>query len=127
MRKILILLLFISFSSYSQINQFTGTWSNENCKNCSKDYVFNLNIAQSNSKIFGTAEIINKDEKLSTEILEITGYVYTLGEKAQITLKGKNGILASAVLYSNEGSLQFNKRGGSDLIPKETILVKLYD
>lgn len=127
MRKILILLLFISFSSYSQINQFTGTWSNENCKNCSKDYVFNLNIAQSNSKIFGTAEIINKDEKLNTEILEITGYVYTLGEKAQITLKGKNGILASAVLYSNEGSLQFNKRGGSDLIPKETILVKLYD
>jgi len=127
MRKILILLLFISFSSYSQINQFTGTWSNENCKNCSKDYVFNLNIAQSNSKIFGTAEIINKDEKLSTEILEITGYVYTLGEKAQITLKGKNGISASAVLYSNEGSLQFNKRGGSDLIPKETILVKLYD
>jgi len=41
-------------------------------------------------------------------------------------MKSKNGSV-SAVLYANEGVIQFTKRGGSDLVPKETILTKLYD
>lgn len=125
MRKIILFVLFISFSAYSQTNQFNGTWSNENCKNCNKQYILNLNIAQSNNKIYGTAEVTSKDEKLNSGIMEVTGYVYVLGEKAQITIKTKDGASATAVLFVNDGVIQLSKRGGSDLIPKETILTKL--
>lgn len=126
MRKIILLLLFISFSAYSQTNSFTGTWSTENCKSCSKEYILKLNMAESNKKIFGTAEITSSNEKFVTDVMEITGYVYVLGEKAQISIKSKNGS-ASAVLFVNDGVLQFNKRGGADLVPDETILTKLYE
>lgn len=126
MRKTILLLLFISFSTYSQTNAFTGTWSTENCKSCSKEYILKLNMAESNKKIFGTAEITSSNEKFVTDVMEITGYVYVLGEKAQINIKSKNGSV-SAVLFVNNGVLQFNKRGGADLVPKETILTKLYD
>lgn len=75
MRKIILLLLFISFSTYSQTNSFTGTWSTENCKSCSKEYILKLNIAESNKKIFGTAEITSNDEKFvtysSTNVVEL--------------------------------------------------------
>lgn len=125
MKNFILIILLISFSGYSQTNRFTGTWSTENCKDCSKEYVFKLNIAQSNSKIFGTAEITSSNEKFVTGVMEIAGYVYALGEKAQINIKGKDGSV-TAVLYTNEDSLQFNKRGGADLVPKETILTKLY-
>jgi hypothetical protein len=127
MRKIILFVLFISFSAYSQTNQFTGTWSNENCMDCNKKYILSLNIAQSNNKIYGTAEVTSKDEKLNSGIIEITGYVYVLGEKAQITLKAKDGSSATAVLFVNDGVIQLSKKGGSDLIPKETILTKLYE
>lgn len=83
-------------------------------------------MAESNKKIFGTAEITSTNEKFVTDVMEITGYVYVLGEKAQINIKSKNGS-ASAVLFVNDGVLQFNKRGGADLVPKETILTKLYE
>jgi hypothetical protein len=126
MRKTILLLLFISFSTYSQTNSFTGTWSTENCKSCSKEYILKLNMAESNKKIFGTAEITSSNEKFVTGVMEITGYVYVLGEKAQISIKSKNGS-ASAVLFVNDGVLQFNKRGGADLVPEETILTKLYE
>lgn len=125
MKRILLIILFISFSAYSQTNHFTGTWSNENCKDCNKNYILNLNIAQSNNKIYGTAEVTSKDEKLNTGVMEITGYVYVLGEKAQITLKANDGASATAVLFANDGVIQLSKRGGSDLIPKEAILTKL--
>jgi len=126
MKKVFLLLIFISFSTYSQTNLFTGTWSTENCKTCSKEYVLKLNMAQSNNKIVGTAEITSSNEKFVTGVMDITGYVYVLGEKAQINIKGKNGSV-SAVLFVNDGFLQFNKRGGSDLVPQETILTKLYE
>ncbi|OXE95603.1 hypothetical protein BC749_10779 [Flavobacterium araucananum] len=125
MKKIILLLLLISFSAQAQTNRFTGTWSNENCKDCNKEYIFTLNIAQSNSKIFGTAEITSKNEKFVTGVMEVTGYVYALGEKAQISIKSKDGSV-SAVLFANDDSLQFDKRGGADLVPKEAILTKLY-
>lgn len=125
MRQFILLLLLISFSAHSQTNRFTGTWSTENCKDCSKEYILTLNIAQSNSKIFGTAEITSSNEKFVTGIMEVTGYVHGFGEKAQIIIKAKNGT-ASAVLFANDQLLQFNKRGGNDLVPKETILTKLY-
>ncbi|PIF34669.1 hypothetical protein CLU81_5330 [Flavobacterium sp. 9] len=127
MKKFILLLVLISFTAYSQ-NRFTGTWSTENCKDCSKKYILKLNIAQSVSQIYGTAEIVSDDKELNSGIMEITGYVYVLGDRAQIKIKSKDGGLsASAVLVANDGAMQFNKRGGSDLIPKETILTKLYD
>ncbi|MEZ0129239.1 hypothetical protein AB9T88_05435 [Flavobacterium sp. LBUM151] len=126
MKKIFLLLLFISFSTYSQTNRFTGTWSTENCKDCSKEYILTLNLAQSNNKIIGTAEITSNNQKFVTGVMEVTGYVYVLGEKAQISIKSKNGS-ASAVLLVNENVLQFDKRGGADLVPEETILTKLYE
>lgn len=126
MKKVFLLLIFISFSAYSQTNLFTGTWSTENCKNCSKEYVLKLNIAQSNNKIVGTAEITSSNEKFVTGVMDITGNVYVLGEKAQISIKGKNGSV-SAVLFANDGALQFIKRGGADIVPEETILTKLYE
>ncbi|MFH6942404.1 hypothetical protein ACHRV5_00340 [Flavobacterium sp. FlaQc-52] len=127
MKKISLLFLFFSLAGYSQTNLFTGTWSNENCKDCSKKYILNLILAQSNSNIFGTAEIIHNDEKRNTGIMEVTGFVYPLGEKAIVKLKGKNGIGASIILDVSDKNIQFTKRAGSDLIPQETILTKLYD
>ncbi|WP_264537650.1 hypothetical protein [Flavobacterium sp. N1736] len=126
MKNIFLLLLFISFSAYSQTNLFNGTWSTENCKHCSKEYVLKLNIAQSNNKIYGTAEITSSDEKFVTGVMDITGNVYVLGEKAQISIKGEKGSV-SAVLFANDGVLQFVKRGGADLMPKETILTKVHE
>ncbi|MCD0469807.1 hypothetical protein [Flavobacterium sp. JAS] len=126
MKKIILLLVFISFTAYSQ-NRFTGTWSTENCKNCSKKYILKLNIAQSVSKIYGTAEITSDDKNLESGVMEISGYVYVLGDRAQIKIKTKDGLSAGAVLIANDGTIQFAKRGGSDLIPQETILTKLYD
>lgn len=127
MKKYILIILLISFSAHSQINKFTGTWSTENCKNCSKEYILTITMAQSNGKIFGTAEVISDKAEFKTDIMEVTGYVATLGEKAYISLKTKNNLSASVVLYANESTLQFNKRGGSDLVPKETFLTKLYE
>lgn len=125
MKKNLLLLILVSFQSYAQANKFTGTWSTENCKSCSKEYVLKLNLAQSNNKIFGTAEITSSNEKFVSGVMEVDGNVYALGEKAQISIKGKDGS-ASAVLFVKEDLLQFAKRGGDDLVPKETVLTKLY-
>lgn len=127
MKKIILLLLLISLSAYAQTNQFTGTWSNENCKDCSKKYIFKITIAQSNNKIVGTAEIISDNSELNSGVMDITGYVYVLGEKAQIKIKSQNGQSTNAVLFANQNVLQFTKRGGSDLVPEETILAKLYE
>lgn len=126
MRKFILFIFLISFSAYSQTNRFTGTWSTENCKDCSKDYILTMNIAQSNGKIFGTAEIISDKAEFKTDVMEVSGYVSTLGEKANITLKAKNNLSASVTIYVNETTLQFNKRGGADLVPKEAFLTKLY-
>ncbi|WP_316632665.1 hypothetical protein [uncultured Flavobacterium sp.] len=126
MKKFILLFVFISYTAYSQ-NRFTGTWSTENCKSCSKKYILKLNIAQSVSKIYGTAEITSDDKNLESGIMEVSGYVYVLGDRAQIKIKSKDGLSAGAVLIANDGVIEFAKRGGSDLIPKETILTKLYD
>jgi hypothetical protein len=127
MKKIILLFLFISFSTYAQTNRFTGTWSNENCRDCSKKYILKITIAQSNSKIVGTVEVTSDKTELNSGVMHITGYVYVLGEKAQINIKAENGQSTSAVLYVTENVLQFNKRGGSDLVPGEAILTKLYE
>ncbi|MFB9080465.1 hypothetical protein ACFFLS_20235 [Flavobacterium procerum] len=127
MRYFILLLLIISTNSFSQTNQFTGTWSSENCKSCSKEYFLKITIAQSNYKIYGTAEVISDNKKLQSEVFDITGVVYTLGDKAQIKIEGKNNISASAVLLVNDGTMQFSKRGGADVVPKEVILSKLYE
>ncbi|WJS93648.1 hypothetical protein NYQ10_16270 [Flavobacterium johnsoniae] len=127
MKNFIILLIFIiSGKSFSQ-NRFSGTWGNEKCKDCKKEYIFTITIAQSNSAIFGTAEITSDHKELNSGILEVSGYVYPLGDKAQIKLKDKDGISSSAVLMANDGALQFLKRGGADLVPKEIILRKLYE
>lgn len=125
MKKNILLFLLISFSTYAQTNGFTGTWSNENCKDCSKKYIFTISIAQSNSKIVGTAEVTSDTAALNSGVMDVTGYVYVLGEKAQINIKAENGQSTNAVLFVNENVLQFNKRGGSDLVPGEMILTKL--
>ncbi|OXA88361.1 hypothetical protein [Flavobacterium hercynium] len=127
MKKYILFLFLISISAYSQGNKFTGTWSSENCKDCSKKYILTMNIAQSNSKIFGTAEIVSEDKELSSGVMEVSGYVHGMGEKAEIKLKTKNGLSTNAVLITNEDSIQFNKRMGADLVPSEVILTKLYD
>ncbi|WP_133509104.1 hypothetical protein [Flavobacterium chryseum] len=127
MRKIILLIIFISFSAHSQTNLFTGTWSNENCKDCSKKYILKITMAQSNNKIFGTAEVISDNAELNSGLMEVTGHVYVLGEKAQITMKTKSGLSAGATLYVSENIIEFNKSGGSDLVPKEVILKKLYE
>ncbi|KUJ63015.1 hypothetical protein AR687_06385 [Flavobacteriaceae bacterium CRH] len=127
MRKIILLLIFITFSAHSQANRFTGTWSNENCKDCSKKYILKITMAQSNNKIFGTAEVISDNAELNSGIMDVTGHVYVLGEKAQITMKTKNGLSAGATLYVNENVIEFNKSGGSDVIPRDVILTKLYE
>lgn len=125
MKKLILLFLFLSFSTYAQTNRFTGTWSNENCKDCSKKYIFKMTIAQSNNKIIGTAEVTSENTELNSGVMHITGSVYVLGEKAQITIKAENGQSTNAVLFENENVLQFIKKGGSDLVPDETILTKL--
>lgn len=126
MRNLFLLLILISLKSYSQHNQFTGTWSNENCKDCKKEYIFTIKIAQSYYQLFGIAEIISDNKELNSGTMDVSGYVYRLGDKAQIKFKTKDGHSASGVLYVNEGALQFSKRSGNDLIPKEIILDKLY-
>lgn len=127
MKKFIFIAFLISLKSFSQQNSFSGTWSNENCKDCKKEYIFTITIAQSNYSIFGTAEITSETKKeLNSGILEVSGYVYTHGDKAQIKLKDKDGSSSSAVLITNEGVLQFTKRGGADLVPSEIILHKLY-
>lgn len=126
MNKIIVLLLMLSFSGFSQANKFTGTWSNENFKDSGKEYILNITVAESNYQIYGVAEVINADDKLNTGVLQITGYVDRLGNRAYISLKG-NKISASAVLYTKDNILQFNKRGGTNLIPKETFLNKQFE
>lgn len=127
MKKILFIAFLISLKSFSQSNRFSGTWSNENCKDCKKDYIFKITIAQSNYAIVGTAEITSERKELNSGVLDVTGYVYPNNDKAQIKLKDKDGISSSAVLMTNQNVLQFTKRGGADLVPKEVILNKLYE
>ena len=86
-----------------------------------------ITIAQSNYKIFGTAEVTSEHKDLNSGILEVIGHVYPHGDKAQIKLKDKNGVTASAVLFVNDAVIQFNKNGGGDVVPKEMILKKLYE
>lgn len=122
MNKIIFTLLLFSFATYSQTNRFSGTWSNENRKDASKQYVLKITVAESKNEIYGVAEVINIDDKLSTGILEITGHVDRLGNQASIVLKGKNNMRANAVLYTKDNILQFVKSGGTDLIPREVFL-----
>ena len=86
-----------------------------------------MTIAQSNYKIVGTAEVTSDNAELNSGVMDITGYVYVLGDKAQIKIKSSNGQSTNAVLYANENVMQFNKGGGSDLVPDETIMIKLYE
>ncbi|WP_289659766.1 hypothetical protein [Flavobacterium panacagri] len=125
MKKFLFIAFLMSLKSFSQ-DRFSGTWTNQKCKDCKKEYFFTITVAQSNYKIFGTAEVTSEHKELNSGILEISGYVYPHGDKAQIKLKDKDGISSSAVLLTNEGVLQFTKRGGGDLVPNEMILTKLY-
>jgi len=127
MKKFIFLLIFLIVTKSFSQNRFSGTWSNEKCKDCKKEYIFTITIAQSNSQIYGTAEITSDHKELNSGILEVSGYVYPRGDKAQIKLKSKDGASSSAVLMANEEALQFTKRGGSDLVPKEVILGKLYE
>lgn len=127
MKKFLFLAFIISMQALAQQNKFSGTWGNEKCKNCKKEYIFRITIAQSNYKIFGTAEVTSDHKELNSGILEVTGHVYPHGDKAQIKLKDKNGITASVVLFVNDSVIQFTKNGGGDVVPKEMILNKLYE
>ncbi|SHH51976.1 hypothetical protein [Flavobacterium defluvii] len=127
MKKILLFLIFVNFQSYSQINNFTGTWGAEKCKGCKKDYFFRITIAQSNYMITGTAEVTSNDKELNSGVLDVTGYVYSLSDRAQIKLIEKDGSSFGAYLIFEDGVLQFTKRGGNDLVPKELILKKLYE
>lgn len=127
MKKFLLLAFLISFNAYTQHNRFSGTWSNEKCKDCKKEYILNITIAQSYYQIYGSAEVTSDHKELNSGYLEITGYADRLGEKAYIKLKDKDGFSTSAVLFLNEGLLEFSKRGGADIVPKEVILKKLYE
>ncbi len=127
MKKFLFLAFFISLQTFAQQNKFSGTWGNEKCKSCKKEYVFRITIAQSNYKIFGTAEVTSEHTELNSGILEVTGHVYPHGDKAQIKFKDKNGVTSNAVLLVEDSVIQFTKNGGGDLIPKEMILNKLYE
>ncbi|MBE8724683.1 hypothetical protein [Flavobacterium hungaricum] len=127
MKKFLLLFLILASKSFSQNNRFSGTWGNEKCKDCKKEFVFTITIAQSNYAIYGTAEITSDHKELNSGILEVTGHVFPMGDKAQIKLKDKNGVGSSAVLLFYDGVLQFSKRGGADLVPSELILNKLYE
>ncbi|WP_343694110.1 hypothetical protein [Flavobacterium sp.] len=127
MKKFLLLLILINFQSYSQTNTFSGTWGSKKCKDCKKEYFFKITMAQSNYMISGTAEVISDHAELNSGVLDVTGYVYPLGDRAQIKLTDKDGSGSSAVLIIEDGVLQFTKRGGNDLVPKELILNKLYE
>lgn len=127
MKKFLLLAFLISLNAYTQHNRFSGTWSNEKCKDCKKEYIFTITVAQSYYQIFGSAEVSSDHKELNSGILEISGYADRLGEKAYIKLKDKDGFTSSAVLSLNEGLLEFSKRGGADLVPKDVILSKLYE
>ena len=68
----------------------------------------------------------NSNEKIhSTFVIYFFFSTFTNKSIYRYMEHGKNGSV-SAVLYVNEGVIQFTKRGGSDLVPKETILTKLY-
>ncbi|WP_433830665.1 hypothetical protein [Flavobacterium anhuiense] len=127
MKKFLFLAFIISLQSFAQQNKFSGTWGNQKCKDCKKEYIFTITIAQSNYKIFGTAEVTSEYKELNSGILEVTGHVYPHGDKAQIKFKDKNGNTSSAVLFVEDSVIQFNKNGGGDIVPKEMILNKLYE
>lgn len=127
MRKIILLLILISFQSYSQINKLTGTWGSQKCKNCKKEYFFKITIAQSNYKISGTAEVTSEHKELNSGVLDVTGYVYPMGDRAQIKLIDKNGVTYGAYLIVEDDILQFTKRGNHDIVPSEVIMKKLYE
>lgn len=127
MKKIILFLILISFQSYSQTNKFTGTWGSEKCKDCKKQYLFTITMAQSNYMISGTAEITSNSKELNSGVLDVTGYVYPLGDTAQIKLINKDGSSSNAVLVVEDNVIQFRKRGGNDLIPKELIMKKLHE
>lgn len=86
-----------------------------------------MNIAQSNNKIYGSVEITSDNKDLNSGIMTITGSVDVLGQKAQIKIKAENGQSTNAILFANETTLQFTKRGGTDIVPNEVILAKLYE
>jgi len=127
MKKFLFLAFIISLQSFAQQNKFSGTWGNQKCKDCKKEYIFMITIAQSNYKIFGTAEVTSEHKELNSGILEVSGHVYPHGDKAQIKFKDKNGITSSAVLFVEDAVIQFTKNGGGDIVPKDMILNKLYE
>lgn len=127
MKKFLLLAFLISLQSFAQQNKFSGTWGNKKCKDCKKEYIFTITIAQSNYKIFGTAEVTSDHKELNSGVLEVTGHVYPHGDKAQIKFKDQNGNTSSAVLFVDDSVIQFTKNGGSDIVPKEMILNKLYE
>lgn len=127
MKNFLFVAFLISMQAFAQQNKFSGTWGSQKCKDCKKDYIFTITIAQSNYKIFGTAEVTSEHKELNSGILEVTGHVYPHGDKAQIKLKDNNGVSASAVLFVEESLVQFTKNGGGDVVPKEMILKKLYE
>ncbi|WP_343586736.1 hypothetical protein [Flavobacterium sp.] len=127
MKKFLLLAFLISLQSFAQQNKFSGTWGNKKYKDCKKEYIFTITIAQSNYKIFGTAEVTSDHKELNSGVLEVTGHVYPHGDKAQIKFKDQNGNTSSAVLFVEDSVIQFTKNGGSDIVPKEMILNKLYE
>ncbi|UWY27158.1 hypothetical protein N4T20_15655 [Flavobacterium sp. TR2] len=127
MKKFLFLAFLISMQAFAQQNKFSGTWGNQKCKDCKKEYIFTITIAQSNYKVFGTAEVTSEHKELNSGILEVSGHVYPHGDKAQIKLIDKNGNKSSAVLFVSDAVIQFTKNGGSDIVPKDMILNKLYE
>lgn len=77
--------------------------------------------------ISGTAEVTSDSKELNSGVLDVTGYVYPLGDTAQIKLINKDGSSSSAVLVVEDNVIQFRKRGGNDLVPKELIIKKLHE
>ena len=127
MKKIVLVLILISFQSYSQINKFTGTWGSQKCKDCKKEYFFRITIAQSNYLISGTAEVTSEHKELNSGVLDVTGYVHSLSDRAEIKLIEKDGSSFGGTLIIEDDKLQFTARGRGDLVPKEVILKKLYE
>jgi hypothetical protein len=52
MNKIILAVLLFSFAAYSQTNRFSGTWSNENRKDASKQYVLKITLAESKHELY---------------------------------------------------------------------------
>ncbi|WP_276380029.1 hypothetical protein [Flavobacterium sp. H4147] len=127
MKKIALVLILISFQSYSQINKFTGKWGSQKCKDCKKEYFFTITIAQSNYMISGTAEVTSEHKELNSGVLDVTGYVYPLGDRAQIKLIEKDGSSFGALLIVEDDKIQFTARGNGYVVPKEVIFKKLYE